>query len=321
MDLIDRYLSAVRRNLPARNADDIVAELRDALASRIEDREEELGRPLDAAEIQAVIKDFGHPLVVAGRFRGRQSLIGPEVFPFYLSVARIVLLAIAGVQLAIGLVQLLFGDRDPVQLLLQTIGGLSVSLLVSLAIVTLIFAILERTGFSADHIGNWNPAQLADVEDGQPGPRESAAEVALGIAFLLWWTGVFRLPYAAGAADFRIEPAQIFAQLYWPILILAAARLVHNLIQWLRPRWRLVCGLIGGLTAIAGLVLLAMVYRAGLWATIVSTGMPAAEAAELQTSLNLALKIAIVVTGVVWTFACLGALWKLIRSRLGSAPS
>jgi hypothetical protein len=291
------------------------------LASRIEDREEALGRPLDAGEIQAVIKDFGHPLVVAGRFRGRQSLIGPEVFPFYLSVARIVLLAIAGVQLAIGLVQLLFGDHDPVQLLLQTIGGLSVSLLVSLAIVTLIFAILERTGFSADHIGNWNPAQLADIEDRQPGPRESAAEVALGIAFLLWWTGVFRLPYAAGAADFRIEPAPIFAQLYWPILILAAARLVHNLIQWLRPRWRLARGLVGGLTALTGLVLLAIIYRAGLWATIVSTGMPAAEAAELQTSLNLALKIAIVVTGVVWTFACLRALWKLARARLGSAPA
>jgi hypothetical protein len=316
MDLIDRYLSAIRRNLPARNADDIVAELRDALASRIEDREEALGRPLDAGEIQAVIKDFGHPLVVAARFRGRQSLIGPEVFPFYLSVARIVLLAIAGVQVAIGLVQLLFGDHDPLQLLLQTIGGLSVSLLVSLAIVTLIFAILERTDFSADHIGNWNPMQLADIADRQPGPWESAAEVALGIAFLLWWTGVFRLPYVVGAADFRIEPAPIFAQLYWPILIVAAARLVHNLIQWLRPRWRLVRGLIGGLTAVAGLVLLAMIYRAGHWATIVST-VPTAEAADLQTSLNLALKIAIVVTGVVWTFACLGGLWKLRRSRLG----
>jgi hypothetical protein len=321
MDLIDRYLGAIRRNLPARNADDIVAELRDALASRIEEREQALGRPLDAGEIQALIKQFGHPLMVAARFRKRQWLIGPEVYPFYVSVARIVLLAIAGVQAAIGLVQLLFGDHDPLQLLLQTIGGLSASLLISLAIVTLIFAILERTGFPAEHIGHWNPAQLADVGDQQPGPWESAAEVALAIAFLLWWTGLFRLPYAAGAADFRIEPAPIFAQLYWPILVLAAARLVHNLIQWLRPRWKLARGLVGGLTALAGLVLLAIIYRAGLWAAIVPTGMPPAEAAELQASLNLALKIAIVVTGAVWTFACLGGLWKLSRSRFRPGPA
>jgi hypothetical protein len=321
MDLIERYLSAIRRNLPARNADDIVAELRDALASRIEDREEALGRPLDSGEIEALVKDFGHPLVVAARFRKRQWLIGPDVYPFYLSVARIVLLAVAGVQVAIGLVQLLFGDHDPLQLLLQTIGGLSASLLVSLAIVTVIFAILERTGFPAEHIGNWNPAQLADVEDEQPGPWKSAAEVALSVAFLLWWAGLFSLPVPVGSADFQIEPAPVFAQLYWPIFILAAARLLHNLIQWLRPRWKLVRGLTDGLTAIGGLVLLALIYRAGQWATIVSTGMPAAQAAELQTSLNLALKIAIVVTGIVWTFAFLGALWKLSRARGRPVPA
>jgi hypothetical protein len=321
MDLITRYLAAIRRNLPAGNADDIVAELRDALASRIEDREEALGRPLAPGEIEALIKDFGHPLVVAARFRGRQWLIGPDVFPFYLSVARIVLLAIAGVQAAIGLVQLLFGDRDPLQLLLQTIGGLCVSLLVSLAIVTLIFALLERTGFPAEHIGNWSPTQLADVEDREPARWESAAEVALGIAFLLWWTGIVSLPFAAGAASFRIEPAPIFAQLYWPILILATVRLVHNLIQWLRPRWTLLRGLIGGATAIAGLVLLALIYRAGQWAAVVPTGMPAAHAAELQTSLNLALKIAIVVAGLVWTWQCLRVLWSVTRSRAAAVPA
>jgi hypothetical protein len=320
MDLIDRYLAAIRRNLPARNADDIVAELRDALASRIEDREEALGRPLAPGEIEVLVKDFGHPLVVAGRFRKRQWLIGPDVFPFYLSVARIVLLATAGVQAAIGLVQWLFGNRDPLQILLQTIGGLSVSLLVGLAIVTLIFALLERTGFPAAHIGEWNPAQLPEVEDKQPGRWESAVEVALGIAFLLWWTGVVRVPYAAGA-EFRIEPASIFAQLYWPILILAAVRLVHNLVQWLRPGWTLVRALIGGATATAGLVLLALIYRAGKWVTIMPTGMPPAQAAELQTSLNLALKIALVVAAVVWAFACVSGLWTLRRARARPVPA
>ena len=321
MDLITRYLGAVRRNLPARNADDIIAELRDALASRVEDREAALGRPLTAEETEALVKQFGHPLIVAARYRRHQWLIGPDVFPFYLLVARIVLLAVVGVQVAIGLVRLLFGDDAPLQVLLATIGGLATSLLFSLAIVTFLFVVLERSGFPTEHLQKWKPAQLADVDDEPQGPWESAAEVALGIAFLLWWTGVFHLPYAAGAPDFRIEPAPIFAQLYWPILILAAARLVHSLIQGLRPRWKLARALTGGITAVAGLVLLALIYRAGQWATIVSTGMPAAQAADLQTSLNLALKIAIVVTGVIWTFGCLGGLWKLSRSWRRPVPA
>ena len=41
MDLIDRYLTAIRWNLPrAAKADDVIAELRDLIASRVEDREE-----------------------------------------------------------------------------------------------------------------------------------------------------------------------------------------------------------------------------------------------------------------------------------------
>jgi len=315
MDLIERYLSAIKRNLPARNADDIVAELRDAIASRIEDREDELGRPLTSEEIAAAIKDFGHPLVVAARFRKQQWLIGPEVFPFYISVARIVLLTVAAIMVAVGVGQVLFGDREPLQALLQTIGGLSSSLLISLSIVTIVFAVLERAGFPAEHIGTWNPEQLPDVGDAQPGPWKAAAEVALSLAFLLWWAGLFSLPIPAGSAEFRIEPAPVFAELYWPILILAAARLLHNLIQWLRPRWKLVLGVTNALTAIGGLALLAMLYRAGHWATVVSTGLPAHEAAELQTSLDLALKIAIVVTGAIWILASLGALWSLSRER------
>jgi hypothetical protein len=192
---------------------------------------------------------------------------------------------------------------------------------ISLAIVTLVFAVLERAGFPAEHLAKWRPNQLADVEDKQPGRWESAMEVALGIVFLLWWTGLLILPYAPGGAEFRIEPAPIFTELYWPILILAAVRLVHSLLQWLRPRWTLVRGAIGALTAVAGLALLAIIYRAGQWASVISTGMAAHETAELQTSLNLALKIAIVVTGVVWTFACLGGLWKLYRTRVQAMPA
>ena len=56
MDLIERYLNAIRWNLSGDKADDIIAELRDVIASRIEDREEMLGRALTRAERKALRK-------------------------------------------------------------------------------------------------------------------------------------------------------------------------------------------------------------------------------------------------------------------------
>lgn len=61
MDLPERYLHAVRRALPAAKADDIVAELRDILATRQEEREEALGRPLDEDETAAMLRNSAIP--------------------------------------------------------------------------------------------------------------------------------------------------------------------------------------------------------------------------------------------------------------------
>ena len=82
MDLIERYLAAIGRQLPAKQAVDIESELREALLSRQEERESELGRPLTRQDIEALLLEFGHPLVVAARYRNTQQLIGPEIFPF-----------------------------------------------------------------------------------------------------------------------------------------------------------------------------------------------------------------------------------------------
>ena len=56
-DLVARYVAAVRPLLPRKQQDDICAELTDALRSRIEDREEALGRPLSDAEVEQVLKE------------------------------------------------------------------------------------------------------------------------------------------------------------------------------------------------------------------------------------------------------------------------
>jgi len=319
MELIDRYLHAVRRNLPqgakGNGADDIVAELRDDLMSRVEDREEAKGRSLTKEETSALLKDVGHPLMVASRFRTHQYLIGPSVFPFYLSVLRIVLMIVVAIVFAVATSKALFGGGDLVGTWAHAMSDIWLSVLLNAGIVTLVFAVLERTNFPAEHLVKWVPDQLPDVLDKQKGQWESAFEVALGIAFLLWWTGLIHVPNYTMNRDFRFEPSPVFMQLWWPILALTSARLVHNLIQWLRPRWKVMRGLLSAATAVGGLAILALIYRAGQWVSVVSTGMKPEQAAQIQESLNLSLKIAIVVVGVIWTLQCMGEMYRLVRGR------
>jgi hypothetical protein len=92
MELLDRYLQAVRKYLPLRRQDDIIAELRANMESQIEDRESELDRPLTQGEFDDFLRKMGHPMLVASRYQPQQYLIGPTMFPMYLWVLRIALL-------------------------------------------------------------------------------------------------------------------------------------------------------------------------------------------------------------------------------------
>ena len=86
MELLDRYLQAVKKYLPTRRQDDIIAELRANMESQIEDKESELGRPLTQGEMEDLLRKMGSPLKVASRYQSQQYLIGPTFFPMYVYV-------------------------------------------------------------------------------------------------------------------------------------------------------------------------------------------------------------------------------------------
>src|SRR4029453_711717 len=103
MDLVDRYVSAVKRHLPAKQQDDIVNELTDDILSQIRDKEEELGRPLNETEQEVLLKQYGHPYLLAMRYRPQQYLIGPALFQFYVPALKIALALAFAVQAVIAL--------------------------------------------------------------------------------------------------------------------------------------------------------------------------------------------------------------------------
>lgn len=103
MDLLERYLQAVRLFVPLRLHEDVVAEVSTNLVTRMEDLQKEIGRPLTDDERVDVVRRNGHPIAVAGHYRGHERLIGPPLFPAYLNALIAALAVTLLVTLMLGL--------------------------------------------------------------------------------------------------------------------------------------------------------------------------------------------------------------------------
>jgi hypothetical protein len=81
MQLLDRYLSAIKTWLPKKQRDDIAAELAANLHAEADDRASGLGRPLTEDEVAALLKQHGSPILVASRYQeeGRTVTFGRQL--------------------------------------------------------------------------------------------------------------------------------------------------------------------------------------------------------------------------------------------------
>jgi len=161
MDLVERYIEAVKFWLPKATRDDIAAELREDIHSEIEEAEQEKGRKLTEDEISALLKVRGTPLSVASRYLPQRSLIGPELFPLYIFVLKIV----AVICLIPPVIAWLWAAIEPGTSWPGVFATPVNSLLVSFAIVTLIFAAIEHKGISPAKLHSFNPKSLRPVVD------------------------------------------------------------------------------------------------------------------------------------------------------------
>ena len=194
-DLLDRYLAAVRRCLPPARQNDITAELAANLHAQIQGREAGLGRPLTEDEQADMLRRHGHPLLVAASYRPRRSLIGPVIFPLYWNTLQRTLPLVIGVSLLVQAAGILFGAANtPISQRIdvgQLLGSLVHTIFIFLAIVTLIFAVLDacKGSFRKQlHPRAWDPRQLplAEFAAEHSGPHHPYADVFASGAFLAW---------------------------------------------------------------------------------------------------------------------------------------
>ena len=192
MNILNVYLDETRQHLPLNNRDDIIAEIRSVLLDMIEERNPNPGSTPDEATIKAVLSEFGSPRKVAHQYTTHQYLIGPQIFPVYLQVLKIVLIVVAALNIFGVIIAIVSGsatDNGFFISVLETVGGLFSSLFTAFGIVTLSFVLIERFApqeLQAEIEEDWSPDDLKKVEDKQRvSIPELAVEITLGIVFII----------------------------------------------------------------------------------------------------------------------------------------
>ena len=243
MQLLDRYLAAVRRSLPSGKEDDILAEISDDLQSQAEAKEAQLGRPLTLDEESAILKAYGNPRLVASRYGSEQYLIGPAFLPFYWYTLRIVVI----VAVIIAFFSIAMIPGGPLQSFGYMWGALWTTFFSAVGGVTVVFVVLEyiQRRFGRDvGIGAWDPRKLPPADGRVVSLANSIAELVISIAIMLWLLGIPWMRHAL--FSFTLGPAPnepftlplhlnpILQQMVLPVFALyalGAALNVANIVQ------------------------------------------------------------------------------------------
>ncbi len=257
MELLDRYLEGVRRHLPWKRQDDIIAELKANLESQLEEHEAGLGRRMTAPEEREWVRQLGPPYLMAAKYQPQQYLIGPTLFPVYRNVLRLVLVWWLVIYCIANAVQIAL-KTPTVEAIGNAVLGLPGGLIVTAAWITLIFVVIE---FVSTHYPgrlpqleqiycHWIPEHLPagplkTVGEGKPRSFAQASAEAVVIFFVLLW--VLLIPHhpvlllGPGARYLEASPyrlAQVWWTFYWWIVAINIGHLAWRVADLLRWNWQ-----------------------------------------------------------------------------------
>jgi hypothetical protein len=322
MNLIDRYLTAVRRHLPRPQQDDIVSELSDSLRSEVEEREHALNRPLHESELADLLKRRGHPWLMASRYLPQQYLIGPALYPYYRqALSMVVFWVVLPITLVGGAIMAIYAD-NPMQVWGRVIGAAWNGAIYSVGIVTIVFAVLERERVRITALDNWNPARLPAAARGREVPRsESVIGLVFGFTFLIWWIDLVRVPefMSYDGEPVRFVLAPIWTSLYLPILLSLLAWIAIQAIDLVRPWRTLAVSIVDIGLNLFNLGVIVVILRAGHFVDVMAAPQFADRAERFERLLNNIVQGTFIVIGVVTVIELLYELWKVIGTRRSPA--
>ena len=318
MEMLDRYLQAVRKWLPSGQQDDILAELAEDLRSQMEDREAELGRPLKDADVAEILKRRGHPAQVACGYLPKRQLIGPAWFPVYLFVLKLVLLWVLVPTFLFVVAPIVYlASSDPGSAVPEALSKLPMAALTAFGVITLVFAALDRVQLHDISMDKWDPRRLPAVRVESSTKMRciayseiiSCAILAPAWAYVIWFHGGFELN-----DGLRVAFAPIWYTFAGPLLLaILLGGLAVGIITLLRPsakRLRLILKLALNLASLVGVAIL---LGAGTLVELSSTTLSGAALATAEKWTNTGVTFTALFVGATMIFDSLQEIYRYLK--------
>lgn len=239
-ELMERYIYEVVNKLPKKQRDDISMELRELIGDMTEEK------PMDE-----VLKELGNPEVFAEQYRGeKRQLIGPAYYGYYITFLKIALPVCLMIAVLSGIAEIAMTttvDHSTVGIAIEdTVSGwvdttgnvfgkitenIFSSLFGAFAIITLIFAILERQNVNINDLvkgkekdtAPWSPDKLQPI----PNPKAviGKTDTIVSMVFTLIFGGLLAFaPNLFSAYHFHdghvLETVPIFNMDNWNITLI-----------------------------------------------------------------------------------------------------
>ena len=317
MDLIDRYLIAVRRQLPRHLQDDIISELTDSIRSEAEEHERASGRPMTPDEQAALLKKRGHPFVMASRYLPQQHLIGPALFPYYRQALKFVVFwVVLPIVLFGGAINAIYSDSSAIWA--RAIGAAWSGAIYSVGIVTHRVRDPRSRARPFQRVRQLEPGEAAEPKEGRAVPRsETVIGLVFALTYLVWWTDLVPLPESVvvdgGRVRFTASP--IWAELYLPILVSLVASVGVHLIDLIRP-WRTFTVSAADLAInVVNLFIITRILRADRYLEVSGPPEHVDQLALLNYWSNQIIEWVFLAIGAVVIFEVCYETWQMLRAR------
>jgi hypothetical protein len=170
-ELIKQYSIEVGKYLPAKDRKDIVREIYSTLTDTFEDQSGPSGGTEEDAF--ALLTKNGHPRRKAASYLPPRYLIGPELFPTFARIVRIVLIAIAASIIGSMILSAFISQGQEVavwELIANIIESSITGVASAFGIIVLVFIIIEKVNAGpkiVKEMEDWTPKELIVVKKTQ----------------------------------------------------------------------------------------------------------------------------------------------------------
>ena len=247
--LTERYIAATVNELPAKLHDEVRPELDASIADAIEARMAQ-GEDHETAE-RSVLTELGDPAVLAAGYADRPlQLIGPRYYlPWARLLKRLLIIIPPIVFVLVAFAQVLASGN------IGTVIAEGITATMSTALhicfwVTLVFAIMERTG--ADTGLTWDIDQLPEPREDQPGKADMIASLVFLVLVLvaLGWDQLAGIIRYAGDTIPMLNPE------LWPwtmgvFLGLIVLEIIFAIMLYIRRGWNAAMAVVNTLLSVA----------------------------------------------------------------------